>query len=276
MWLRLLLPRRGRRGSLRSLIAVRRAAVLVSAGCLALVVAGCGGSSKPAHRRSTTTSGAAGGNTATSTATLTTTAAKAPPPTPAEIQRAAKLAANEPGYSAAVSAQIAVPDFHGNHLTAVGHGQFDPSTDSGTLNVAVTLPGLLSLAGALPTQVRIVGSEAYVRVPSDLASEDPGVKPWLEVSLSELGLDDVLNPSDLLREVARDATSNVAGQRARVTLDPLTGKVRTIMLTYSQPSPRAHVRLTLHFTGFGPEPPTVAPPADQVGDLASALQQLGF
>jgi hypothetical protein len=253
---------------------VRRAAVLVSAGCLALIVVGCGGSGRPAHPRRIYTYGST--TAAARSATATTTAAKPAPPTPSEIVRAAKLTADEPGYGAAINAQITVPQFNVNHLTAVGPGQFDPKTNSGTLNVAVTLPGLLSLAGPLPTQVRIVGSDAYVRVPSDLASEEPGLKPWLEASLSELGLDNVLSPADILREVARDATSNVAGQRARVTLDPSTGKVRSIALTYSQPSPQARVRVRLHFTGFGPEPATVAPPADQVGDLSSALQQLGF
>jgi hypothetical protein len=253
---------------------VRRAAVLVSAGCLALLVAGCGGSGTSAHPRRIYTYALT--TAAASNATGTSASPKPPPLTPAEIVRAAKLTANEPGYGAAISAQITVPQFKGNPLRAVGPGQFDPSTNSGTLNVAVTLPGLLSLAGVLPTQVRIVGSEAYVRVPSDLASEEPGLKPWLEVSLSEVGLDDVLSPADILREVARDATSNVAGQRARVTLEPKTGKVRSIALTYSQASPRAHVRVRLHFTGFGPEPATVAPPADQVGDLSSALKQIGF
>jgi hypothetical protein len=250
---------------------VRRAAVLISAGCVALIVAGCGGTSTRAHPRRIYTY-----TSTTNTATVTTTAATPAPPTPAEIVRAAKLTANEPGYGATISAQIRVPQFNGNHLTAVGPGQFDPKTNSGTLNVAVTLPGLLSLAGALPTQVLIVGSEAYLRVPSDLATEEPGLKPWLEVSLSEIGLDDVLSPADILREVARDATSNVAGQHAQVTIDPKTGKVRSIALTYSQPSLQAHVRVRLHFTGFGPEPATVAPPADQVGELSSALQQLGF
>jgi len=250
---------------------VRRAAVLFGAGCLALVVAGCGGSSKPAR---TSTATAPGKTSVTSTATVT--AQTPPPPTPAQIQRAAKLTASEPGYRAAISAKISVPEFHGNHLSAVGNGQFDPNTHSGTLNLAITLPGLLSLAGVLPTEVRVVGSDAYVKVPSDLASEEPGLKPWLEVSLSALGLDDTLNPADILRQVARDATSEVAGQRARVTLDRRTGKVRTISLAYSQPSPRAHVKVTLHLTGFGPEHATVAPPEDQVGDLASALRQFGF
>ena len=122
----------------------------------------------------------------------------------------------------------------------------------------------------------IVDSDVYVKVPSDLASEEPGLEPWLEVDLSELGLDGTLDPADILREVARDATSTVKGQSARVTLDPRTGDVRAVTLAYSQSSPRAHVHVVLRLTGFGPEPAAVAPPSDQVGDLASALQQLGF
>ena len=71
---------------------------------MALVVAGCGGSSKPAHPRRIYTYG---------TTTISGKhrdghdhGGKAAPPTPAEIVRAAKLTANEPGYRAAISAQI--------------------------------------------------------------------------------------------------------------------------------------------------------------------------
>jgi hypothetical protein len=250
---------------------VRRTALWLSAGCVAVSVAGCGGSSKAAGPTATT-----GGPPTKVTATVTTAVKRPVPPSPAAIQRAAQRTGNKPGYRAAVVAEISVPEFNGNHMTAVGNGTFDPKTHSGTLNVAVTLPGLLGLIGPLPTQVLIVGSDVYVRVPSELATEEPSLKPWLEVSLSELGLDDLLSPADILREVARDATSTVKDQSAQVTLDPRTGDVRTVTLSYSQPSPRARVRVVLRLTGFGPQPATVAPPPDQVGDLASALQDLGF
>jgi hypothetical protein len=123
--------------------------------------------------------------------------------------------------------------------------------------------------------VRLVGSEAYAQVPSDLAGEIPGSDAWLESSISALDLGDSLDPADILREVARDATQNVPGQRAHVTIDPSTGLVRTIVLNYSVPGGyHVHVRLILN--GFRPQAATGAPPSDQTGNLQSALQALGF
>jgi hypothetical protein len=198
-----------------------------------------------------------------------------PPPTPAQITKAATLTAAKPGFRAKVSASIKLPQFNGNALTAVGSGYFDPGSGSGTLDLAVGLPGLLGVAGPLPTQVRLVGSEAYVQVPSDLASQISTSDGWLQESISALGLGDSLSPADILREVARDATEDVPGQRAHVTIDPSTGLVRTIVLSYAVPGGyHVHVRLTL--TGFSTEAPTRSPPSTQTGDLATALRALGF
>ena len=253
---------------------MRRLTVPTCAACAALLIAACGGSGSHASTRTqtkpeTTFSGPIAGGTTT---VPTTTA---PPPTSAQIARAATLTATKPGFRAKISASIKLPQLNGNALTATGSGYFDPASSSGTLAVAVGLPGLLGLAGPLPTQVRVLGSEAYVQVPSELASEASTTDTWLEDSLSALDLGDSLNPAEILRDVARDATAHVPGQRARVTIDPSTGLVRTIVLTYSVAGGYlVHVRLTL--TGFNTQAATTAPPSTQTGDLPTALKALGF
>jgi hypothetical protein len=183
------------------------------------------------------------------------------------------LTAAEPGFTAKISARVNLPQLSGNAVTAIGDGYFDPRSSSGTLDVAVGLPGLLGLAGPLPAQLRLVGPEAYVQVSSDIASE-AGISPgWLQDSIAALGLGDSLSPPDILREVARDATQTVPRQRARVTIDPATGLVRTILVGYSVAGGyRVHARLKL--TGFGRQAPTTAPP--RAGELQSALRALGF
>jgi hypothetical protein len=250
--------------------------VPASAALVALLATGCGGSGHRAlvqikPRRTYTY----GSTTAVSTVAFThAPATTAAPASAAAIERAATLTAAKPGFRAAVNAQITVPKLSGSPVLAVGNGYFDPGSDSGTLNLAVTLPGLLSLAGPLPTQVILVGDEAYVQVPSELANELPS-ESWLEASISELGLGDSLSPPDILREIARDATTPVPGQRAQVTLDARTRLVRTISLAYSMPG-GYRVRVTLRFTGFNPEAASQAPPPADVGALASGLRQLGF
>jgi hypothetical protein len=247
---------------------VRRLLVPTSAVCGALIVAACGGSS--GHVSARTSSGAI----ASATSTVQTSTAAAPP-TPAEIERAATLTAAKPGFAAKVSARINLPQFNGNAVTAIGNGFFDPRSGSGTLDLAVGLPGLLALSGPLPTQVRLVGSDAYVQIPPDIAGELEISDGWLEDGISALGLGDSLSPPDFLREVARDATQAVGGQRAHVTLDPTTALVRTITLSYAVGA-GYHVRVRLTLTGFGPQAASAAPAPARTRDLRSALQALGF
>jgi len=254
---------------------VRRLTVPTCAACAALLIAACGGSSNHASTRAQSKSISSFTGTIQSATAPVQTRTTTPPPTPAEVEQAATKTAAKPGFRARLSASIKLPQFNGNPLTARGSGYFDPATSSGTVGVAVELPGLLSLGGPLPTQLRLVGSEAYAQVPSDLAGQIPGSDAWLESSISALDLGDSLNPADILREVARDATENVPGQRAHVTIDPRTGLVRTIVVNYAVPGGyHVHVRLTL--TGFNAQNATVAPPASQTGSLQSALQALGF
>jgi hypothetical protein len=245
--------------------------VSASAVCVALIASACGGSSRHTSAPTATSS------TTAPTVTVRTATSRTPPapPTPAAIERAAALTASRSGFAARVSARIGLPQFGGNALTAIGSGHFDPRSSSGTLDIAVQLPGLLGLAGPLPTQVRLVGGQAYVQVPSDLAAELGSSGGWLQDSIAALGLGEALGPRDILREVARDATRHIIGQRARVTIDPSTGLVRTIVLGYvAAGGYRVHVRLTL--TGFARQPATAAPPPAATADLHSSLSRLGF
>ena len=201
------------RGAVRS-GAVRSGALVAGAAVVALIAAGCGGSGRQASpqikpRRV---------YTYTSTVARRTRTAPAAP-SAAQIRQAAELTAAKPGFSASVRARIVVPQLGGD-VIAVGTGRFDPHSQSGTLNLAVTLPGLFGLAGPLPTQVVLAAHEAYVQVPAGLAGELPTSASWLEASISDLGLGSSLSPSDILREVARDATRTVPDQHARVSARP--------------------------------------------------------
>jgi hypothetical protein len=248
--------------------------VPASAAFVALIAAGCGGAgsvpSTHAKPRRTYTYSSTAANTV---APRTTTAPAAP--SPAAIRRAAALTAAKSGFRAAVTARITIPQLSSNPLLAVGRGYFDPSSNSGTLNMAVTLPGLLSLAGPLPTKVILVDDEAYVQVPAGLTGELPTTASWLDASLAELDVSSA-SPSVILQQIARDATSTVPDQRARVVIDPSTGLVRSLTLNYSEPRPGYRVSVRLRFTGFGSEPASQAPPAAEVGDLSAALRELGF
>jgi hypothetical protein len=248
---------------------VRRLTVPASAVCVGFLAAACGGSA--GHVRTRTLTAITVGATATQPTETTTPA----PPSAAAIEHAVTLTAAKPGYAARLSARIGLPQFNGNALTAIGEGHFDPRSGSGTLDVAVQLPGLLGLAGPLPAPVRLVGSEAYVQVPSEIADQLPSSDAWLEDSIQALGLGDSLSPPDILREVARDATQTVPGQRATVTIDPATGLVHALTLSYSVRG-GYHVRVHLSFTGFGVQPSTAPPPAGETGGLRSALGALGF
>ncbi len=245
--------------------------VPASAVCVALVAAACGGSVK--HTPTTATTAFHGSILAGTTAVRTR--ATLPAPTPAQIERGATLTAARSGFTAKISATLNLPQLNGNAVSAVGNGFFDPRSSSGTLDLVVGLPGLLGLAGPLPTQVRLVGGEAYVQVPSDLAGALGTRDAWLDESISVLGLGDSLNPPDILRELARDAIQTVPGQRARVTLDPITGLVRTIVLSYAAAG-GYHVHVRVSLTGFGIQPATTAPPPARIGELQAALKDLGF
>ncbi len=250
---------------------MRRAAFLASGvAIVALAVVGCGGSSSGAGkpRRS---------YTYTSTKpTVSVTTPVHRPPTAAAIVNAARLTGEKPGYQAVAHISITVPQFGSDPATAVGSGSFDPASGTGTLNLAVTPAGLLGLIGPLPTQAVIVGDALYLKVPPEAASVLQSSDQWLEGSVSGLGLSDSVDPARILSDTARDATRTVPDQTASVTLDPTTGLIHSLILSFYDPTLHAHIRVALRFTGFRAVSPAQAPPAAEVGDLAAAVQQLGF
>jgi hypothetical protein len=250
---------------------MRRASASASVLALAVLLVGCGGSSKHAATKTTSTATTAPGTSHVSTATLP----DSEQPTPAQIRRAALLTASEPGYQANLSAAIKIPALHAGPLTAIGSGFFDSKSGTGTVNAALGLPGVLGLSGPLPATLVAVGDEVYLKLPSQIVSILPSLRPWQEASLSELGLS-TLNPSVILGQVARDATRKIPDQQAKVTINPKTGLIRTIVLTYYVPGPRLHIAIHLTLTGFGHEPASIAPPADKVGRLLSVLKELGL
>jgi iron-sulfur cluster assembly protein len=252
-----------------------RAGVTATTLAVVVLVAGCGGSSKPAstNASSTFTGTIAPGGSKPHIITVTLPDLK--PLTPAEIRRAALLTAAEPGYRARVRASITVPQLGNSPITATGSGYFDSKSGTGTVNIVLTLPGLLGLAGPLPSQVVAVGDEIYFKIPSDLTSIARSVSPWQQASLSELDLS-TLDPSVILGQVARDATRKVPDQHAKVTINAKTGLIRTIVLTYYEPGPRVRVVIHITLTGFGQELVSTAPPSDEVGQLFSLLKTLGF
>ncbi len=137
-------------------------ALVAGAAAVALIAAGCGGSGEHASpqikpRRVYTYTSTAGPQDQDGTCRSVGGA---------RSDSAAELTAAKPGFSASVRARIGVPQLGGD-VTAVGTGRFDPHSQSGTLNLAVTLPGLFGLAGPLPTQVVLAGHEAYVQVPAE-------------------------------------------------------------------------------------------------------------
>jgi hypothetical protein len=233
---------------------------------LGLLLAGCGSSKHVNHALTGTT---AAGKTDVIHVTLPDD------PSPTEIRRSALLTAAEAGYRAKVSAAVTIPQFRAGPLTANGSGYFDSASGTGTVNIVLKLPGLLGLAGPLPSKVVAVGSHVYVKLPDDLATAAPTLKAWQEASLKALDLS-TLSPSVILGQVARDATKKIPDQQAKVTIDPKTDLIRTIVLTYYVPGPRIHVAIHLTLTGFGKEPVSSAPPPSQVGQLLPALKALGL
>lgn len=200
----------------------------------------------------------------------------APPPSAAEILRAARLTSEKPGYQARLHVRITVPQFGSDPASAVGSGSFDPASDTGTLNLAVNPPGLLSLIGPLPTQVVLVGDALYLRVPPYLSGIVGSLPKWLEGSVTALGLADTVDPAVILSQTARDATQTVPGQHAHVAIDPATGLIRGLVLAFYDPAIHAHIRVALRFTGFSEVSAAQAPPAGDVGSLAAAAERLGF
>ncbi|HUA44429.1 MAG TPA: hypothetical protein VMA77_04335 [Solirubrobacteraceae bacterium] len=186
-----------------------KTAVALCAIAAGLAVAGCGGSSAPGK--------AAGVNTV----------------------RAAYVSSSGAGYQMALK----VTGSAGGHaINVTGGGEFDQAAHAGQLTMHVRVPAL----GGQSLQINalILGEDFYLKLPASLAGKLPGGKPWLELSLSELGksagvqglssLSDNpgANPAHLLR-LLRSASTGTVQSLGRRTIDGVstTGLRATVDLS---------------------------------------------
>lgn len=129
-----------------------KTAVALGAIATALLAAGCGGSSSP---------GKAGG---------------------VNTVRAAYVSSSGAGYQIAMKV---TGNAAGHTIDVTGTGAFAQGAHAGWLTINVSRP---TLGGAnLHINAVIRGKEFYLKLPASLAGKIPGGKPWLEVSLSEIG-----------------------------------------------------------------------------------------
>jgi hypothetical protein len=263
--------------------------------CLAaagLLLAGCGSSAATVKHKSAPRPRHAAHHTALVSASA--------------IATSARLSAAEPGYAVKLSLTVNVSQI-GGEATATGSGAFD--ADGGEIDATLTLPGVLAIITPLTTPVIISNGMAYVEVPSEFVGPSTGLEPWLSVSLSGAGallglpptaLAGALTPRTILDALASDATGRAeqlgeqeiggvrtVGYRELVTqfgsgyavdvwVDSATGLLRRIVLKGSGASKAAGAAAQIDFTRYGVQKIPPAPPASQVGSLASALKSLGI
>ena len=271
----------------------------LSATAVALLVAGCGGSSS---------SGRAGGTT---------------------IQRAAYVSPSGAGYQIAIKVTGTAA---GHTVNLTGTGAFNQAAHAGRLTMNLRLPTL----GSNNVQIDsvILGTDVYLKLPASIAGNVPGGKPWLELNLSEVsrsvGIQGLSSLADgpgespahlvaLLRSASTAGVQNLGRQTidgfsttgSRATIDlskavdtlpaseratassalasiekltglhylPVTawvdssGHVRRIVLseTGSVEGQPFSETVQLDFAKYGPEPVPAAPRADQVTDVTSLL-----
>jgi hypothetical protein len=129
-----------------------KTAVALGAIAAALLVTGCGGSASSGK--------AAGVNTV----------------------RAAYVSSSGAGYQIAMKV---TGNAAGHTINVSGTGAFDQAAHAGQLTMNISQPTL----GGESSQINavILGKDFYLKLPASLAGKIPGGKPWLELSLSEIG-----------------------------------------------------------------------------------------
>ena len=135
----------------------RRLGTLAAIGAGAALVAGCGASSPKA-------SGSAG----------------------QAIERAAYVSSSASGYRVAINFQEGSTALGGD-VTGTGSGSFNVPKHAGRMALSLSLPGSLSSAGALSVQEILEGQNVYVKLPSQVATHLPGGRPWIKISLNQVG-----------------------------------------------------------------------------------------
>jgi len=102
------------------------------------------------------------------------------------ITRAADVSTSAAGY--AVTMHLTEDSSSlGGTITAVGTGAFNVPKHAGSLDLNMTLPGALSVIGQLNLDVLTLGNTEYLKVPSQLSTRLPAIKPWVEINLAQVG-----------------------------------------------------------------------------------------
>ena len=252
----------------------------------ALLLAGCGGSSAPAHKHK-----------------KRPRAPKVTLVSASVVAKSAQLSAKQDGYAVRLNLSLEVQQL-GGIAGATAKGTFD--ADGGQLSATLNLPGLLALISPVTTPVIVSDGTAYVKVPAVVAQELAGVKPWLSVSLSGAGqllglsadaLAGALTPRTILKALATGSTGKailvgpklIKGQETTeyrevvpafgakhpigVWIDSQTGlltQVAFIATHYGSDGAQ------IDFTAYGPQAAVVPPPPSEVGSLAAALNSAGI
>lgn len=128
----------------------------------ALLVAGCGSSGAPAAK-------SAGSRSAGQA-----------------IARAAYVSNSASGYRVAISFREGSSALGGD-ITGTGSGSFNLPKHAGRMALRLTLPGSLASAGPLQVQEVLDGQTAYVKLPTQVATQLPGGRPWLKLNLTQMG-----------------------------------------------------------------------------------------
>ncbi len=156
-------PRPGR-GRARCLAATVSVALIAAA----VLVAGCGSSSS-----------------ASSHAADTSKRASVPKVSAAELARAADVSTNVAGFKLVMSMHETAAGTGAVSMTGSGSFQTD---HVGSLSVNMSLPaGAADGLTSLQMTILLDHEQMYMQLPSSLASEIPGGKPWLEFDFSKLG-----------------------------------------------------------------------------------------
>lgn len=98
----------------------------------------------------------------------------------AELQRAAYVSSGTQGFKVNYTMHETAS---GVSALITGTGSFAIPTKSGSMSMHMSLPSL----GSLPIQLVVANETIYFKLPPVLSSKLPGGKPWLEISLAQLG-----------------------------------------------------------------------------------------
>jgi hypothetical protein len=135
------------------------ARMLAMVGSAALLLSACGGSSSSSNSSGVSTVDA--------------------------ISRAAYVSGSQTGYKMRMSMQVGAAGQ--TALSASGTGTFNVPQRTGTMNLSMSLPVATAGAGRLSMDEIITPDTLYMRLPAALTSRLPGGKPWISMSVHQLG-----------------------------------------------------------------------------------------